>query len=125
MTLFLTKFGYSLFPLGAILFMFHIVKWRDGNLTDTTKRMVSALMVVSAAIGVCVGWFSVSRMLAPEGETHVAWMWDYKFFIAMVTGSAFLAGVILFIDTIEKLDSRHILANIALVVLGAIIMATA
>lgn len=123
--LFLTRFGYAFFPLGAVLCSAYLIKWlRADYLTETTKMFVLIFLAIMWDIGIRVGWFTVSRATAPNGALQNPWMWDNKVYMALGTGVLFFGLVMAFINLIENYKTIGIIRDLVLVVLAALFLAT-
>ena len=126
--LFITKFGYALFPIsglvGALLIEY---KLRNYSLTEDAYRVLSYLQHILGAVTLRIGWFSVSRAFPTDGfvvgnSPHNQWMWENKVYMAIVAGFWFATYVYKLMNEIAFMSKFETAGVIAMVVFGAMAM---
>lgn len=123
-TIFITRFGYAFFPLGAFLCSAYLIKWlKRDYLTEMTKMFVIIFLAIMWDIGIRVGYFTLSRALAPIGEIQNPFMWEHKWIMAVLTGVFFFGLVMAFIHLIEAYKPFGLIRDVLLVVAAAIFLA--
>ncbi len=124
--LFLTRFGYALFPVGAAVGVYYLVRWFKADaLEPITKQIVILWTILLLDIGTRVGWFSVSRAFANDTppSNQNTWMWDNKYMMALVTGAIFITVIFMFINAVEPQRKRSFVLQVCIVILLALLLA--
>lgn len=119
------EFGYSLFPIASVVFIGFAVRLLiQNNLSRESHIMLTALLFGYTAAGIRVGWFAVSRLISPRHDSplpecsfiiHHPLMWDVKWIMALVTGTMFVASVMMFRNIFEPYTKRTFILTIGFI----------
>ena len=97
-----TEIGNTMFLLASAIGVFYAIKWRNKDLSQDSKRIVSAWVCVLIAVGIRIGWWAMALHWAPVGETYNHWFVDWKWSMTIPTAMLFAYGIVEFIRTIEE-----------------------
>ena len=121
----------SFMPIGAVILIYHAVKWYMRNGMDyQTTRLVRSVVIQGIAVSLLAGWFLMSRQFADcdfkvRSSCHLEWMWENRQYAKGFAGLLYLHGIYTFIDSIERfrlIDKLSFIGITVIVALGFYIL---
>ena len=101
-----TEFGNIVFVLSAVFGMFYALSWHKTGLTNGSATLIKAWVCIITAVCGRIGWWVLALRLADEGQTYHSFFTEWKWAIAVPSAVLFTYGVILFVDSIDRLRPK-------------------
>ena len=101
-----TEFGNIVFVLSAVFGMYYALSWHKTGLTNGSATLIKAWVCIITAVFVRIGWWVLALRLANEGQTYHPMFVEWKWIVSVPTAILFTYGVILFVDSIDRLKPK-------------------
>ena len=97
----------------GIWMLYKFVLWRGSNIiTDENKALITAIMLLVAAVTVAALWFAMSRHLG-NGDIWNGAMFEWRWLMKAVVGPVYAFACLRFICLIEKTTKLRMMAYLA------------
>lgn len=118
-----TEFGNNVFVISAVFGMWYAFNWRKAGLTNGSATLIRAWVCIITAIAFRIGWWVLALRLAVENETYNMTFVEWKWAITIPTAVIFAYGVLLFVDSIDRMTNRNKFINFAACMVIAALLA--
>ena len=128
---YLIRFGYALFPVVSLIgIVYGIDRLNRNHLGRKAKLFVAAFIVAGVFVGLRIGWFVLSRMLA-EHDVNICdcvpinqhwFFWENKIYMSVVTGLGWAASGLLIFKAVDNPSNKKlIITGLQMIGLAAIL----
>tara|TARA_R110000737_G_scaffold301757_1_gene308736 strand:+ start:131 stop:514 length:384 start_codon:yes stop_codon:yes gene_type:complete len=118
-----TEFGNNVFVISAVFGLWYAVNWHNKGLTNGSATLIKAWVCIVIAVFFRIGWWVFGLKLAPEGAIYHPFFTEWMWVTALPTAGLFTYGVLLFIDSIDRMKPKDKFINFAACMVIAALLA--